>query len=246
MYAELEMEIEGDLLDYRKSSGLQGVIMEHIDSAYAGRLHESRLNPYSQFLVRKGEKKLWYIRTVNQEAYEKLLLPMAALEGFELKKGKINVQVLRRRIETCSEAELMREFYQNQSSHYLNVQFLTPTAFKQSGRYIVYPDLALLYGSLMRKYSAASNELDMVDEEALEQLVLHSDIVEYRLKTLPFPLEGVKLHGFVGSLCIHMRGTDTMANYVRMLLKFGSFSGAGIKTGMGMGAMEFVERRKEQ
>ena len=57
MYAELEMEIEGGLLDYRKSSRLQGVIMEHIDSAYAGRLHESRLNPYSQFFVRKNAQE---------------------------------------------------------------------------------------------------------------------------------------------------------------------------------------------
>mgnify|MGYP000402842965 CR=1 FL=1 len=41
----------------------------------------------------------------------------------------------------------------------------------------------------MRKYSAVSEAFDMFDEETLEALVEQSEIVRYRLQTVPFPLE---------------------------------------------------------
>ena len=74
--------------------------MENIDSAYAKQLHESKRNPYSQFLTEKEGRKLWCIRTLNQEAYQKIILPMAALEEFTLKNGQIKVNVVKRQIET--------------------------------------------------------------------------------------------------------------------------------------------------
>ena len=38
----------------------------------------------------------------------------------------------------------------------------------------------------MRKYSAVSEAFDMFDEETLEALVEQSEIVRYRLQTVPF------------------------------------------------------------
>lgn len=240
MYAELQMEIECEQLDYRKSSNLQGVLMESIDGVYAERLHESRLNPYSQFILTKDEKKFWYIRTLTEEAYQKIILPVAALQEFTLKNGQIKAAIVRRQIETCQEKTLLEEFYDKQGERYLNIRFLTPTAFKQNGRYVIYPDLRLLFGSLMRKYSDASERLGMTDDETLDQLVDHSEIVKYHLRTVAFPMEKVNITGFVGTICIHIRGTDTMARYARMLLRFGKYAGVGVKAGIGMGAMELL------
>ena len=84
----------------------------------------------------------------------------------------------------------------------------------------------------------------MFDEETLEALVEQSEIVRYRLQTIPFPLEKIKITGFVGNICIHVKGPETMARYIRMLLEFGEFSGVGIKTGMGMGAMRYIRRNE--
>ncbi len=242
MYAELRMEVESTQLDYRKSSNLQGVLMEKIDSSYAERLHESQLNPYSQFLVDKGGQKFWHIMALNQEAYQKIILPLAALEEFSLKNGQIKVNVIRRQIETCSEKTLLEEFYDKPGDRYLNIRFLTPTAFKQDGHYVNYPDLRLLFGSLMRKYSQASERLGMTDEETLDQLSKNCEIVKYHLRTAMFPLEKVNITGFVGTICVHVRGTDTMARYARLLLRFGKYTGVGIKAGIGMGATELLGR----
>ncbi len=241
MLAELKMELKNDSLDFRQSSNLQGVIMERIDSDYADVLHSSRLNPYSQCLIREGEKKIWYIRTVTQEAYEKILLPLVRLDEFSIKNGMCKVAIANRTLESCSEDALMEEFYQKKCPKYLTINFQTPTAFKRDGAYIIYPDLRLVYGSLMRKYSAASGQWDMSDDTTLEQLISDSVIVRYQLKTAAFPLEKVKITGFYGNICIHIKGSETMARYVRLLLRFGKYSGIGIKTGIGMGAVSLAD-----
>ncbi len=44
--------------------------------------------------------------------------------------------------------------------------------------------------------SAVSEAFDMFDEETLEALVEQSEIVRYRLQTVPFPLEKVQITGF--------------------------------------------------
>lgn len=95
----------------------------------------------------------------------------------------------------------------------------------------------------MRKYDAASQKFEMMDEEVLEQLVRYSEIVRYHLRTVSFPMEGICINGFVGTIVIHMSGPETLTRYAHMLLSFGKYSGIGIKTGMGMGAMRLLERR---
>ena len=55
----------------------------------------------------------------------------------------------------------------------------------------------------------------------------------------------MKIGGFIGEITIHILGGETLARYVRMLCRFGEISGIGIKTGMGMGAMEFNQGGRE-
>lgn len=82
MYVELTMELEGEELNYKQSSNLQGVIMENIDENYAEELHQSSLNPYSQCLLKKDKKTIWKICTVTDKAYECLIIPMSKLTEF--------------------------------------------------------------------------------------------------------------------------------------------------------------------
>lgn len=244
MYAKLRIELDSSQISYQQSSNLQGVLMEQIDTDYAQELHQYSLNPYSQYVVKEKDKIVWYICTVNEEAYENIILPLEELKQITIRRKEITTNVVGRSIEILEESELMKQFYEESCDRYLNLQFCTPTAFKRDGKYVNYPDLRLVYGSLMRKYSAASEELDMYDEETLEELVRNSEIIRYRLQTMPFPLEKVQINGFVGNVCIKIKGTETMANYIRLLCRFGEYSGVGIKTSMGMGAMQLHRREK--
>ena len=117
--------------------------------------------------------------------------------------------------------------------------------FKSYGRYINYPDLRLIYQSLMNKYDSVLKEASMFDEDTLDMLVEGSEIVKYNLRSYLFPLQGVKIPSFFGSMTIKVTSTDTAAKFIRLLLEFGEYSGVGIKTGLGMGAIQILRRDNE-
>jgi CRISPR-associated endoribonuclease Cas6 len=250
MLAELRMELETEenQIGYYQSSNLQGVLMEQIDSDFALLLHTQSLNPYSQSVFWENGKTIWSIKTLNENAYQNIIIPLKndTFNEFTIKKN-INVKILTKELTLKSKKELLEEFYNTPSDKNINIGFITPTAFKSNGRYVIMPDLRLIFQSLMNKYSASSdNELEMFDEDTLEQLVEHSEISRYRLKSTYFPIEGIKIPSFNGELGIRFHGTDTMARYARLLFKFGQYSGIGIKTSMGMGAYRLIEKRRNE
>lgn len=246
MLAELNMRLEGDSKEfgYYQSSNLQGVLMEQLDPEYVGILHQQGMNPYSQFLhYDKGY--CWTVHTLTEEAYEKIILPLMSQDfsSFEIRKKHIHVRIMEKVLKTIPKRALLDEFYASGKEPFLSFEVLTPAAFKQNGSYVNYPDIRLLFQSLMNKYSFGS-EMEMFDNETLEQLAAHTVITRYQLRSALFPLEGVKIPAFMGQMTLGIRGSKTMADYARLLLRFGEYSGIGIKTGMGMGAIRMREREK--
>lgn len=249
MLAELRLELEADSPEfgYYQSSNLHGVLMERMDASYAGRLHTQGLKPYSQYL-HVGERKEWRIKTLTAEAYQQIISPLldGQFQEFDIEKKGIHIKVRKKELKISSYQELLDEFYSNSCSRTLHLEFLSPTSFKSNGRYIIMPDMRYIYQSLMNKYSAASIDMDMYDEETLRQLAGGSIITQYRLRSVSFPLEGVKIPSFKGSMRVKVNGTDTMARYVRLLARFGEYSGVGIKTAMGMGGMKVNDGYADQ
>lgn len=245
MLAELRMKLEVDKPEfgYYQSSNMQGILMEQIDRDYAACLHEQGLKPYSQYLLIGAEKE-WIVKTCTKEAYQQIIVPLLNQHNthFVIEKKNINIKIKEKQLRTIDKKELLNEFYADDGGHYLNLEFLTPVSFKSHGRYVIMPDTRYIYQSLMNKYSASSDKMDMYDEETLEHLVNNSSIVHYRLKSTFFPVEGVKIPSFKGEMSIRVSGTNTMAGYARLLARFGEYAGVGIKTAMGMGALRLRER----
>lgn len=148
MYAELKVEFDSNEINFQQSSNLQGVLMENISSEYAEKLHGNQLNPYSQCILKEEGKTIWYLKTLNTEAYEMLLLPMTKLDTITLRKKNKTVNLLNKTVRIKEDKELIKEFYENKCSRYLELSFKTPTSFKRDGKYVIYPDLSLIYGSL--------------------------------------------------------------------------------------------------
>lgn len=247
MLAELKIKIETDSkeLSYYQSSNMQGVLMEYLDPSYAAYLHKQGFNPYSQHLE-LGEENYWVIKTVEKTAYEQIILPLLddGFQGFEIKKKNIPVQIRSKEVKVREKRELLDKFYSSECSHFLNLEFLTPTSFKKEGHYVIIPDLNLIFQSMMNKYSASCTDMEMYDEDVLEELVKNSTIVNYKLNSTYFQMEGIRIPSFRGKIGIKISGTDTIAKYARFLAEFGEYSGVGIKTAMGMGAVKLLERGK--
>ncbi|MCD8124163.1 MAG: CRISPR-associated endoribonuclease Cas6 [Lachnospiraceae bacterium] len=250
MFTKLQMEIhteESCIVPFQKAIVLQRILMEQLQPVYVEHLHESRLHPYSQSVFHQQEKNIWSICTVNKEAYEQIILPVydSAFKTFFMEHDKWNVSINEKKIQQIDRKSFMKKYYFADSGRFIRLAFQTPTAFKQAGEYVFYPDLRLLYQNLMMKYDAAVQDETLHDEELLEQLMVNSTIIGYRLKSCFYSVHGSKIPAFMGEITIRVKGPQTLVNLINMLCHFGEYSGIGIKTAMGMGKLHVVEKVKE-
>lgn len=249
MLAELRLEIECEEIPqfhYSKASLLQGVLMQNIKAEYAGLLHEQGPKPYSQCVRYEGGQNIWYIRTLSKEAYNQILEPLLKDEfsEFYLEHNEAKVYIKKKQLVQVPMSQMISDFYGEDAKRLFTISFLTPTAFKKDGRYHFFPDIYNIYQSLMQKYDAVSRNESMMDMETLEQMTQFTQIVSYNLRSTSFSLEGIRIPAYMGNIVIRINGSQTMANFARLLLQFGNYSGVGIKTAIGMGMIRVAEGRR--
>jgi CRISPR-associated endoribonuclease Cas6 len=158
---------------------------------------------------------------------------------FKIEHNDIKVSIVQKQIKSISEDDFMEKYYFNDADRFMRIRFCTPTSFKSQGQYIYYPDLRLIYQSLMNKYDAAADEI-VYSEEVLEQLEQFSRITQYNLKSCNYHIGSVKIPAFTGQITVRVNGPQTLANFASLLFHFGEYSGVGIKAAMGMGNISIV------
>ena len=230
---------------YRKSSNMHGLLMQLISPQWCEKLHSMQLTPCSQYLE-VGERKFWHICGLTREAYDNVIQPVLnnPASEYRIDNDTICLKILDRNLKLTPRRELVERFYDGaEPDRILNLEFLSPTAFKSNGRYVNLPDLRLIFQSWMNRFSATSDDMQMFDQEALQQLADSASVTRFRLRSMSFPLEKVAISGFAGSMTVRMSGSATMGRYARLLAEFGQFSGVGIKTFLGMGAVRLGDGR---
>ena len=148
---------EGKKVTRQMSSVMQGVLMQIVDSEYAEELHREGWNPYSQYLSFEEEKVYWNINTMTDAAYEQIIQRLLSPELREIKIEKHDILILlkEKMLSQLSKKSLAQDFYSKDSERYFNLRFITPTAFKQSGRYTFYPDIYGIGGRSLAYYQSA-------------------------------------------------------------------------------------------
>lgn len=246
MLTKLEMTLEAEAsLSYQMGSLFHGALMELLTEEEAALLHQSRLHPYAQHLEFSNTQAKWVVTTLNQEAADQIIYnKLMSLKEFCLKKQALKIRVLEKHLTECSDKSLISLLYASEPKKYIQLHFITPTAFKQNGRVIFYPEIRGMYISLLNKYAAAAEQTENKDEETLAELCSHTELIRYDLKSVPFHLEGVRMNAFIGKITLKLSGTRTMQNFANLLFRFGTYSGIGIKTALGMGAYQIIEERE--
>lgn len=241
--ARLRMKLETEeRLSMGMSSLFHGLLMELIDEDLAGGLHSGGLQPYTQHLELSKEGNYWVVTAFTEEIVEGIIKKsLLSLQEFTLKKQGIHGRIVEKNYEEFPFQQLTSAFYTEKANPYISLQFLSPTCFKQNGNYIHYPDLRLLFKNLMHKYDEAGFGEEGEDEETLNALVEDALVSQYHLRSTVFYLEGHKLPAFTGKLTLKMKGTQALCNFARFLFRFGEYSGVGIKTALGMGALKLLE-----
>lgn len=223
----------------------QGVLMELIQPEYADALHVSSLHPYSQF-TRKTEGGLtWTVNTLDTASRSNIIgtLSSIGLTDLTLRRKDTQFHITGRKLEEITYDELLDRCYMGEPcSPYITVEFLSPTAFKSNGKYVIFPTAQLILSSLAKKYDACSTGSKVCDELLFDYISDNVQIVEYSLRSTKFPMEGITIPSFIGSVKLKCTGNKEFRSLMNMLLKFGEYSGVGIKNSMGMGAIRLKEQ----
>ncbi len=244
---DLRLKSDGDI-SWQMASLFHGVLMELIkdDADYADFLHGEGVHPYSQHLEKREDGWHWVISFLNDEAYKHIWRnKLASCDEFDIRSKDIKVSITGSTVDKFSYEDLNDIFKVEKPEHKFSISFLTPTSFKSSGQYVYFPDIRLIYQSIMNKYSKALDGESVYDEETLSEMVESTAIKTYNLRTYGFSMEGITIPAFLGTIGINIDGSDTMAAFAKMLFKFSEYSGIGIKASLGMGAVRVTpyERR---
>lgn len=246
MLAKLQMVLEAEnkeRMPYKKAVVLQSILMSKINQEYAEFMHESGLHPYSQSIEVKAGKNVWSIFTTNIEAYEQIIKPLASakFEEFFIEKDQCRVWVREKELAKIKKAELTEKYYFEDASRCIEIEFITPVAFKSQNQYVFYPNLRLIYQSLVNKYEAVSGSENVNLYVWIEQLVQNTSVKQYNLKSCYYQVGKARIPAFMGKMKLGIEGSQSIVNFANLLFEFGEYSGLGIKTAMGMGNMKIIK-----
>ena len=216
---------------------LQGFLMEKIDTEFSEEIHNMQLNPYSQYIIKNGEELIWVINTLDEKSRVEIIDKLSCIESVVLKHRKEILKVENISIDSKSYDELIEGYYMANNSPCIAFKFLTPASFKHSGRYMIYPTPRLIFQSLMMQYNCFSKDIGITLNDFLPLLEDMVKLNNYHLQSTNFSLEGVKIPAFYGELIYMINAPKQIINLVHMLSEFGEYSGVGIKTSIGMGAI---------
>ncbi len=125
----------------------------------------------------------------------------------------------------------------------IELQFLSPTAFRSRGHNVIFPEPALVFGSYLTKWQAFSPvKIEAEIASWLDKIM----VSRYRLQTHILDFGSYQEIGFTGH-CRYEIDKDTTEDVVialNTLADFAYYAGTGAKTTMGMGQTKRLIRTK--
>lgn len=240
--AKLKLKLSDNAINsvsYRQGSLFHGALMEIISPEYSDALHESKLHPFSQYIEKNDQGLFWNISCTNNDAITQIISKLMSLDGITISRLNLDLTFTDKQYTETSYENLTSMFYSENCSQYIDLRFNTPTSFKSEGSYMIFPQISNIYKSLMKKHDSAMAESSnpLFDYDTLGELCNNTRITKYNLRSCGYPLEGIIIPSFWGSLSLKISASQSLVNFAHMLFKFGEYSGVGIKTSLGMGAI---------
>ena len=234
----------GIRLNPSMGSVMHGALMEIVGAGTAAWLHEISLRPYSQCVYWNRQRKIpvWRIGTLTEESYERIVLPLLNCMGGQvyLRQKEYAVGLVSAE-EICqsSYADLTQAVFQTaRVPAGVELSLLTTMSFKKDGHYVLWPESYLFYQNLMHRWNTFSVQ-EKLEETGLEQVLAEAGcMTKYDLHSQAFSLEGRNLYGFCGQMRWRFYGNDMTRRIAAVLLSFAPYAGVGIKTALGMGAVD--------
>lgn len=216
-------------------------LLEQLPEEEAQWLHEEGSGEVSQYLQYKkeGGSCLWTVNLLTDRVGTVVCPLLDTMNRVEIEGCTFPVVEKK-----CTQMGLNALLAADTSLRYQTVRFCTPTAFKQSGRYTIFPQERLLLQSLLLRWKQVFPECPLDDPDAFEALLAGIHIIDYRLSTSRFLLKGTRILGFTGTCTIEAKLAPPLLAVWNGLLTFANYAGVGIKTGIGMGGVQTLPSEK--
>ena len=218
---------------YRAYSWLMSNVPEYV----ADDLHINAEKPISTAIWYDKERNAncWEVSTMADYIEDAVFELLGSIEEIPLNAALLRV-VDRECVRYDSPEELVRmSDVISDADKRLKLSFLTPTSFKQAGRYAIFPQIPLILGSLARSWNMCFPEYCLSDDDALEAIAQNLFIVDYSLRSARYALKGMKIAGFYGDIIVESRLPSPLEAIWQMMTAIAPISGVGIKTALGMG-----------
>ena len=214
-------------------------LLNQIPEEYADAVHEnsdSVLN-HGIYLDRTQDRHIWKINLMNEDAAR--LFDEVLTEKISVTLGSSEVSAERIAVKEILSAEdiILDSVKSNAERTRTVLHFLTPTAFKQRGKYRILPDERLILQSLISRWNLCCPDYPLMDEDAFSFLENGLSIVNYRLSSARYSLKNARIPGFCGDIVIESHLPEAMEEIWQILVNFSSYCGIGIKTSLGMGSV---------
>lgn len=237
---EVEIKLNKSLTIYNLGSVFHGALMEKLSDELKEFLHnDTRYSPLKQRLYTKENRSFWEIVSLNSTLEEELNSIFTDEFTLFLKHHQLDAKLSLISKDRTSQNQIVTSVYSKEKiKKYFNISILTPMSFKTNGMNDIFPDLRKIFRSAMLQFDSFSSNHKLYDIETLDYLNECVRIVNYRLRSTKFYLEGTKIPSFIGTFTIKINAPLPVLQLVDVLLKSANYTGIGVKTSLGMGKIE--------
>ena len=217
---------------------LYGWLMEQLPPEWGAALHLQGEHPiaHSLFFSREEQTLIWTVNLLSDALQNAAVPVLEQVQTIPLHEMTLSARLLERRT-VFSPEELIRSG-RGSDSNRAKLTFLSPCAFKQCGRYAIFPQESLLLQSLVLHWNSAFPEVSFTDPDALQALAQGLRIVGYDLHSTRYFLKEACIPAFAGSIVLESRHAPPLRELWNGLLAFAPYGGIGIKTTLGMGGTD--------
>jgi len=220
-------------------------LLEKLSPEDALSLHETGGREISQFLQydKPGNRYLWTLSLLSERTVELLRPVLEALTEVRIENQVFSISA--RTVREITAEELILQGRAGEGNR-ATILFCTQTAFRQSGRYTIFPQERLILQSLILRWNEVFPRYPLEDEDAINAMLAGIHIVDYQLRSGRFLLKGTRIPGFTGSCVVEAKLALPLLELWNALIAFANFAGLGIKTGLGMGGVQTEMHRQDK
>lgn len=223
------------------SYNFYGLLTELAEPKFVELLHNNGFNPISQYILRQKEKDsiMWVVNLLGKLACEQFSSMLEGSNSFFLKScnSNLNVKDINITIIPSDDVILHRASEITDISR-PKMEFLTASSFKVDNQYKMFPSVELIIKNLVRRWNNFSDLYLIEDEDVVNALIHSVKILGYNLQSNYFSMKGTKIPAFSGEVRFGTKLSIPIAELFKLLFLFSEYSGVGIKTALGMGAVK--------